>query len=164
MLNRLKYNKDFLIGLGILIFSVYIIYESINIPVIGESSVAMIHPGFVPGSIGVFLLICSLILMFSSLRTKVIDDLNVKPIMEVNLRSISTLRFVVTILLVLAYYYTLPVLGFLITTWAFLTGMMFLTKAGKWWKVIILSLIITLIISYFFVDFLRVQFPHGIFR
>ena len=73
-------------------------------------------------------------------------------------------RVLLVIGLTLAYAYLLGILGFVVVTPFYLLILMMSLKAGKLWKMILISAATTLVIYVAFRIFLRIPLPIGIFR
>ena len=65
--------------------------------------------------------------------------------------------------LVLVYYFLLPILGFLLTDTVMLTLFMLYLGVRPWWKSLILSVALTVIIYVVFQVLLNVRLPQGFF-
>jgi len=165
-------NKDIIINIFLICFSIYLIYYSFTIDQL-QGALAETSPGLIPRLIGLFLLICNFILLVSSIKntiTKnksyVIDDVdnynkNVKN--TIFIVSPRIIRIIITLSIIIIYRYVINILGFYISSIIFLVTMFSITKINKWWQIILISTVVTIIIGVFFKELLRIPLPDGYF-
>lgn len=70
-------------------------------------------------------------------------------------------KIIIFVLLSIAYYFLVNILGFIITTLLFVASLFVLLGESRWWFILILSVSSTMIIWLLFGLFLHVMLPHG---
>lgn len=106
-----------------------------------------------PIAVGVLLCICSIIIAF---LPEMAEDAEEKAGIKGFLRSFPYA------IIVALYILLLPILGLIITTTAALFAMMNRMERKIWWKDLLLSVIISIILWLLFVVILKVSLPSGI--
>ena len=154
-------NKDLFSGICLFLFSIFVIFASINIEVLLPPQAGMLHPGFMPGLVAILIAILSLSLVISSFRSAHSDAEEKKAGKLLDVREFKSVSF--PSFCVILYYLLLPVMGFFVCTMLFTLILFRFTKALSWPMTIGMSLIITLGTYLFFSKVLQVQFPAGFF-
>jgi len=139
-LNKWLRNREFIGGLGLVIFSIWFYFTSQEIP---DGSVSGMPPSFFPTFLAICLGICS----FFVLVKGVIEVLQDKST-TYEIKDHRTVLIVICILII--YLVLFNIIGFIASTILYLTGVMYLLKAGKLIKIFPVSVVITLGVYWIF--------------
>ena len=159
--------KDSVIAIVLIFFSLYVIYYSYHLKGLAEA-IDMVTPGLVPGLVGVFLLICSIVFLYQTIRqnentAKIHKTTNFSSGFLQKIISTESIWLIGVIASIIVYRYLIVLFGFYITSFVFLVSLFIALRAVKLWRAAIISLITVGIIGYVFAVLLRVPFPHGKF-
>jgi putative tricarboxylic transport membrane protein len=137
-----------------LLLSIYVCIESSRLGID-----TLRHPGmgFMPFAASVLLGILSLTLFLQG----VLEKEEAKP--EPLLRGKLWKRVLLALIAILIYAKLMPLAGYLITTFLLMSFLFWVVKGQRWWWVLTLSFLITLITYYVFSVWLKCQFPEGLF-
>jgi len=148
--------KDRFLAIFLIIISVIVFFETSKFPSF-SNEMQVIDASFVPRLLASFLIIASLILLVKSFKQVDNSKLDTCKLDK------SSSRVLVIVILMIAYRYILPIIGFEITTILFLTTTMYLFKYKKILKAFLISLLVTIVIYYIFIFILNVPFPTKFF-
>jgi hypothetical protein len=71
-------------------------------------------------------------------------------------------RVFFALIAILVYAKLMPIAGYLISTFLLMSFLFWIAQEKKWWRVLVLSFLTTLITYYVFSVWLKCQFPEGI--
>lgn len=120
---------------------------------------------FYPRILVVLIVLLSLVVILESvmkMRGASVSEEESQPLFETAEGGVR--RVLLVIGLTLVYAYLLGIVGFVVVTPLYLLILMASLKAGKLWKMILISVATTLVIYVAFRIFLRIPLPIGIFR
>ena len=117
------------------------------------------HPdmGFMAFGASVLLGILSLTLFLQAVLKK--EETKTEPLFAGKLWK----RVLLALIAILIYAKLMPVAGYLISTFLLMSFLFWMVKGQRWWWVLILSFLTTLITYYVFSVWLKCQFPEGLF-
>jgi len=113
-----------------------------------------ISPRFIPAFVGVGLIILGLALVLQS-------ALGGPKSNRIDLDKTTSLRILITVLLMLAYTTLFPLLGFVVTSAVFVGFFTIFFGARIWWKIAIVIVMIPVAVWLFFEKIFRIPLPHG---
>ncbi|MBQ0071233.1 MAG: tripartite tricarboxylate transporter TctB family protein [Spirochaetales bacterium] len=149
--NNILKNSDFMEGLVFFIFSIAGILFSLN-----EHTKMSIQwklsPYLFPLFISILLLILSLTLMLTAWK---------KGVSSSKSSPVDWKKIIIFSVMCVIYYNVIVYLGFMLTTLLFLAGMLVLMGEKRWWLIILISILTTLVIWGLFAKFLHVLLPSG---
>jgi hypothetical protein len=138
-----------------LCYSIFILIESLRL---GIGKLHAPGMGFMAFGSSGLLGILSFALFVQSLSTKKED--RTQPIFAGTLWK----KALMVLIALLIYSRLLPVAGYLISTFLLMSFLFWIVERQKVWRVLMLSLLTTLMTYYIFSKWLNCQFPDGIFR
>ena len=144
---------DFFMGTGFALIGLYVMldgYKTFFSPalVTVEKSV---NPGVTTLFIGAFLALLGIVLALIGMRGSGNPFLKAVEVISETLRKKSFARGVLAMACIGVYFFVFwGRLPYVISTFIFLAGMMFLFKGGAWWKIFLISGITVAVIWYFF--------------
>jgi len=144
---------DFFMGTGFALIGLYVMfdgYKTFFSPalVTVEKSV---NPGVTTLFIGAFLALLGIVLAIIGMRGSGNPFLKAVEVISETLRKKSFARGVLAMACIGVYFFVFwGRLPYVISTFIFLAGMMFLFKGGAWWKIFLISGITVAVIWYFF--------------
>jgi len=155
---------DVIFSIILICLSIYILIESLRMPVTGLKGTVeqefYIAPGFLPAIIAVILMIMGLFILINGLRSG--GKISKKDIINI-IQVIKSENFVKSVIMVaLIIIYTFILIGRLPFFWAtfiFLTISMLFLRATSWWRIILISAVASLIITYSFGTLARIPLP-----
>lgn len=148
-------NIDFYSGLLLIFISVSFMIMSYRL---GVGDLRQPGPGFFPFWIAFFIFVMSLGLLAKSIIKKIFKW------QEDHLAERSNFKTVFLVLLVLvAYGVVLDTLGFTITTFLFMVYTVGILGKKRWWVTLLIAFSSTICMHVIFVQWLRCQFPVGLF-
>lgn len=155
---------DVIFSIVLIILGVYIIKEALKMPVTGLPGTVeqefYLAPGFFPVVVAVILIIMGLALLINGIRSggKILKDDLIRFIKM--FRSETAIKSIIITILIIIY--TIVLLGripFFWATFIFLASSMFFLKATSWWRIILISGIGSLLITYCFGTLARIPLP-----
>ena len=72
-------------------------------------------------------------------------------------------RVILILIVLLIYAKFMPVVGFLVSTFVLMVFLFWTDRRQKWWRIVVLSLVVTFGTYLVFSVWLKVQFPEGLF-
>lgn len=155
---------DVLFSIILIALGIYVLINSIKMPVTGLPGTVeqefYIAPGFFPTIIAIVLMIMGLILLINGIRS---GGMITKKDLENFIKFIKSQIFLKSIIMVtLIVIYTFLLIGRLPFFWAtfiFLASSMLFLRATSWWKVIVISALSSLLITYCFGNLARIPLP-----
>ena len=144
---RLKFTWDTGIGIGIILFGVFILFNALNMPDMPLG----LGPGDFPEIESIGLIICGFILTFQSFF---ITEENKKIYSKNSVKDVLILIFIS-----LLYVYLVKYIGFLYLTPFLMLATMYLFGYKKLSQAIIISVIFTLLVYYVFYGIFKVPLP-----
>ena len=137
-----------------LTLSIFVCVESIRL---GIGTLRHPDMGFMAFGVSVLLGILSLTLFFQAIFKK--EQAKIEPFFSGKLWR----RVFFVLIAILIYSNVMPVLGYLISTFLLMSFLFWIVKGQRWWGVLLLSFLTTLITYYVFSVWLMCQFPEGLF-
>jgi hypothetical protein len=137
-----------------LFLSIFVCIESIRL---GIGTLRHPDMGFMAFGVSVLLGILSLTLFLQTILKK--EEAETKPFFAGKLWR----RVFLVLIAILIYSKLMPVVGYLISTFLLMSFLFWLVKGQRWWWVLILSSLTSLITYYVFSVWLKCQFPEGLF-
>jgi len=155
---------DVIFSIILICLSIYILIESLRMPVTGLKGTVeeefYIAPGFLPTIVTVILMIMGLFLLINGLKSG--GKISKKDIINI-IQVIKSENFVKSVIMVaLIIIYTFILIGRLPFFWAtfiFLTISMLFLRATSWWRIILISAVASLVITYSFGTLARIPLP-----
>jgi len=154
---KAKQNRasDFFAGAVIFLISAYALYESVNMPYLGDSGIWG-SPGLTPGLISSVLLVLSAALMFRS-RGFLLQGISLRHYTEIR-------RGGITFVLIVIYIAMLPRIGYAAATFIMLFVFQILFTPRRNWRFVIvwalgLSAILTMALYYLFAEIFLIPLP-----
>jgi len=144
---KLKFSWDTGIGIGIILFGVFILLNALNMPDMPLG----LGPGDFPEIVSIGLIICGFILTFQSFF---ISEKTKKIYSKSSLKDVLILIFVS-----LLYVYLVKYIGFLYLTPFLMLATMYLFGYKKLPYAIVISVIFTLLVYYVFYGIFKVPLP-----
>ncbi len=151
----------FIIGLSLLIYS---LLEHYALGISWE-----ISPYLFPLLISIFLSVLAALLFFQTIRNTIkpaeIDGFNLDENLEIgeitdkDKSKANKKRFFLVLLLSILYYFLIAYLGFMISTMLFLASLFFILGERRWWMILIVSIVSTLLFEGIFLKLLNVILP-----
>lgn len=153
-------NDEIIMGLIIVLFSIFVYSQSIKMPDFGRSFES---PGLLPVFIAVVMFLLGIIIIIEEIK-KTLNQFSKKgEISEQedpnNNEPLLNKRIIIAIIIIIAYVMILPVTGFLIASILFLFLMMNFLKAGNVFFIGILSVLTSIIIKYVFANIFQQLIP-----
>lgn len=162
-----KKTKDFMFSFVLIALGIYVVIEGMKIFRFAAGNPYRIteftvSPAFLPVILGYALIFCSVLLFFQSLKTgqRKVDALkthinNIKTMFLPIFKDVDILSMAGGLVFIAIYTFVLlGRLPFWLASLIFLMAIMFYLKAGKWWKIVIVSVsAIALILLLFVVGF-----------
>lgn len=117
------------------------------------------HPdtGFMAFGASVLLGILSLTLFLQAISKK--EEVKTEPLFAGKLWK----RVFFALIAILVYVKWMPMAGYLISTFLLMSFLFWIAQVKKWWGVLALSFLTTLVTYYVFSVWLKCQFPEGLF-
>lgn len=137
-----------------LTLSIFVCIESIRL---GIGTLRHPDMGFMAFGVSVLLGILSLTLFFQAIFKK--EEAKIESFFSGKLWR----RVFFILIAILIYSNVMPVLGYLISTFLLMSFLFWIVKGQRWWGVLLLSFLTTLITYYVFSVWLMCQFPEGLF-
>jgi hypothetical protein len=137
-----------------LLLSISVCIESIRL---GIGTLRHPDMGFMAFGVSVLLGILSLGLFLRAILKK--EEAKIEPFFSGKLWK----RVLFVLIAILIYSQLMPVVGYLISTFLLMSFLFWIVKGQRWWGVLILSFLATLITYYVFSVWLKCQFPEGLF-
>lgn len=144
---KLKFSWDTGIGIGIILFGVFILLNALNMP----DMLLGLGPGDFPEIVSIGLIICGFILTFQSFF---ISEKTKKIYSKSSVKDVLILIFIS-----LLYVYLVKYIGFLYLTPFLMLATMYLFGYKKLPYAIVISVIFTLLVYYVFYGIFKVPLP-----
>ncbi|TRZ47113.1 tripartite tricarboxylate transporter TctB family protein [bacterium] len=153
---------DFFMGIVFAAIGLYVAIEGYNIFVAPELVTVerMTNPGVTTIFIGTLLALLGLVMAIIGFIGSSTPFRNAKQAIPETLRKPTFLKGIIAMACIAVYFFVLwGRIPYVISTFIFLTGMMFIFKAGAWWKIFIISGITVAIVWYVFGELAMVPLP-----
>jgi hypothetical protein len=147
-----KYER--LTGFAFILMGIAVIFYSINVLSIGTTKLP--GPGFFPFISGLCVVIFSGVWIFTTKKIKTEED---KPFWEKG----QWVRPLLAVLIIMAYAAFMDGLGYILSTLLFIVAWQLFIEGEKWKKILILSVVGTVVMYVLFQYLLSVPLPEGIF-
>lgn len=155
---------DVIFSIVLILLGIYVLINALKMPVTGLPGTVeqefYIAPGFLPAIVAIVLIIMGLALLINGLKSG--GKISKKDIINV-IQAIKSENFVKSVIMIaLIIIYTFILIGRLPFFWAtfiFLTISMFFLRATSWWRIILISALASLIITYSFGTLARIPLP-----
>lgn len=141
--------RDFVTGVVLLLFSVFIIAEARRLPLMGPWQTS---PGLFPTFVGACLGVFSIVLIAQSFRAT-----QQRPGLVIDRKVVR--RFLAIGGILVAYILLLPYIHFFLASAAFLFALMLFLRAGKPLTLAAISILSAFIVQYSFTTFFRLVLP-----
>lgn len=153
---------DFFMGIVFAAIGLYVAIEGYNIFVAPELVTVerMTNPGVTTIFIGTLLALLGLVMAIIGFIGSSTPFRNAKQAIPETLRKPTFLKGIIAMACIAVYFFVLwGRIPYVISTFIFLTDMMFIFKAGAWWKIFIISGITVAIVWYVFGELAMVPLP-----
>jgi len=153
---------DFFTGTVFAAIGFYVAIEGYNIFVAPELVTVerMTNPGVTTIFIGALLALLGLVMAIIGFIGSRTPFRNAKQAIPETLRKPAFLKGIIAMAGIAVYFFVLwGRIPYVISTFIFLAGMMFIFKAGAWWKIFIISGITVAIVWYVFGELAMVPLP-----
>lgn len=155
---------DVVFSIVLIILGIYVLREALKMPVTGLPGTVeqefYLSPGFFPTLIAVILMIMGLALFINGIRSG--GSISKKDLVRFVKMFSSEIAIKSMIIVGLILIYTVVLLGkipFFWATFIFLASSMFFLKATSWWRIILISGLGSLLITYCFGTLARIPLP-----
>ena len=153
---------DFFMGIVFAAIGLYVAIEGYNIFVAPELVTVerMTNPGVTTIFIGALFALLGLVMAIIGFIGSRTPFRNAKQAIPETLRKPTFLKGIIAMACIAVYFFVLwGRIPYVISTFLFLTGVMFIFKAGAWWKIFIISGITVAIVWYVFGELAMVPLP-----
>jgi hypothetical protein len=144
---------DFFMGTGFALIGLYVMFDGYK-AFVSPALVTVeksVNPGVTTLFIGGFLALLGVVLALIGLRGSGNPFLKAVEVISETLRKKSFMRGVLAMACIGVYFFVFwGRIPYVISTFIFLAGMMFLFKGGAWWKISLISGITVAVIWYLF--------------
>jgi hypothetical protein len=153
---------DFFMGAGFAVIGLYVMFDGYK-AFVSPALVTVeksVNPGLTTLFIGGFLALLGVVLALIGMRGAGNPFLKAAEVIPETLRETSFMRGVLAMACIAVYFFVFwGRIPYVISTFLFLAGMMFLFKGGAWWKLVLVSGSTVAIIWYVFGELAMIPLP-----
>lgn len=153
---------DFFMGAGFAVTGLYVMFDGYT-AYVSPALITVeksVNPGLTTLFIGGFLALLGLVLAVIGLRGSGNPFAKAAEVIPETIRKTSFMRGALTIVCIGIYFFVFwGRIPYVISTFIFLAGMMFLFKGGAWWKLVLVSGSTVAIIWYVFGELAMIPLP-----